>query len=237
MTSGQADSYAAPLFSIIIPTFNEAPTIHFFLQQLQALRSADCCEIIIVDGGSSDNTVSLATPFVDQVIAAEAGRACQMNAGASVAAGRWLLFLHADTFFPATIKTELLQLSESTYKWGFFPVRLSGEHFLFRVIERAISWRSRLSKVATGDQAIVVEKDLFKEAGGYADLLLMEDIALTKHLRQHASPWVFDQPVITSSRRWEKNGIVKTIFLMWLLRAAYFFGASPRVLARIYYGR
>lgn len=236
MTSEQAEVHATPLLSIIIPTFNEALNIQFFLQQLQTLRGVACCEIIIADGGSQDETVTLAAPFVDQIVTAEAGRARQMNAGSAVANGRWLVFLHADTFFPANIKMWLSALEKSPHQWGFFPVRLSGDHFLFRMIERGISLRSRWSKIATGDQAIFIKNDFFQQLGGYPDLLLMEDVALSKCLRQHSHPLIFDQPVTTSSRRWEKKGIVKTVFLMWLLRTAYFFGASPKVLARIYYG-
>ncbi len=221
--------------SIVLPTLNEASGIAATLQPLQYLR-ANGGEIILADGGSSDATVDIAAPLVDRVVRSATGRAVQMNAGAAVARGDYVLFLHADTRLPAADMTTLAQkwhTGEAT--WGFFPLRLSGTHWFFPVIGFFISWRSRITSVATGDQCIFVRRDVFARLGGFMDIPLMEDIALSKQLRRLARPWVEALPALTSSRRWEQKGIASTILLMWRLRLAYFFGASPEGLARRYY--
>lgn len=224
------------LLSIIIPVYNEAETLVAFLQPLQSLR-AQGCEIIVVDGGSRDDSVSLAAPWVDKVQCSDSGRARQMNCGAALASGNWLLFLHADTQLPDSLPALLQSLASQVSGWGFFPVVLSGRAKLFRVIERAISLRSRLSGVATGDQAMFVARSLFNRVNGFAPIALMEDVALSKQLRRHAKPQVWHQPVQTSSRRWERDGIVRTVLLMWSLRLGYCLGLSPERLVRVYYGK
>lgn len=224
------------LLSIIIPVYNEADSLVTFLKPLQSLR-AQGCEIIVVDGGSSDDTMALAAPWVDQLQCCEPGRARQMNCGAALAGGDWLLFLHADTQLPDSLALFLQSLSSQSFGWGFFPVALSGRSPLFRVIERAISLRSRLTAVATGDQAMFVARPLFNRVNGFAPIALMEDIALSKRLRQHSRPQVWHEPATTSSRRWERDGILRTVLLMWGLRLGYFLGLSPEYLVRLYYGR
>ncbi len=222
-----------PILSIIIPTLNEYSDIQKTLQQLLPFRQQHV-EIIVVDGGSSDNTVCLAEQFADTVITTEAGRANQMNRGADLAHGRYILFLHADTQLPLNASVCLINAFQRDIIWGYFEIKLSGHHCLFRIIETMINIRSRLSQIATGDQAIFVRRDQFKKMGGYPDIPLMEDIALSRSLKKVGAPCCVSERVITSSRRWERRGILRTILLMWLLRLNYFFGADPGMLARWY---
>lgn len=222
--------------SIIIPTLNEAATIVDTLLPLQPLRRAGSHEIIVADGGSTDATPDLTRPYADKVIMAPRGRAKQMNAGAKQAEGEILLFLHADTQLPLASPVDLeLQLQKHNKVWGHFQAHLSGSSPWLRIIGIMMNYRSRCTAIATGDQAIFVRKDCFDAAGGYPDIPLMEDIALSKRLKQISRPLALPDHVITSSRRWEQQGIAKTVLLMWRLRLAYFFGADPTVLARIYY--
>ena len=219
--------------SIIIPALNEADSIKATLLPLQTWRQHGC-EIIVADGGSDDETIALARPLADQVINARRGRARQMNAGAHVASGKVLLFLHADTLLPDNAP-ELVNQSLQTTQWGRFDVRLSGKHPLLRLIEFMMNFRSRLSGIASGDQAIFIGRDLFDVLGGYAEIALMEDIEISKRLKRHSRPACIKTRLITSSRRWEKHGILRTILLMWRLRLAYFFGVTPEQLARQYH--
>ena len=235
MTSDD-NTISTPLLSIVIPTFNEAATIADTLNALQPVRK-ERFEIIIADGGSSDNTVDLAAALSDIVIDAPKGRSKQMNVGARSAAGKWLLFLHADTSLPGSITQLLDLLLTKNYQWGFFALRLSGKSALLRVIERAISIRSRLTSVATGDQCLFVQNEVFKKCGNFPEYALMEDVAISKQLRKESKPLFWQDPVITSSRRWEQKGIIRTVLLMWYLRLAFFLGAKPDDLEKIYYGK
>jgi rSAM/selenodomain-associated transferase 2 len=219
--------------SIIIPALNEAGCIREILWQLQALR-AQGHEVILVDGGSCDETIALAQPLVDQLLPAPAGRAVQMNIGAKAASGRLFWFLHADTRVPdkaACLINEALQHAGS---WGRFDVRLSGDRILLRLVERMMNWRSRFTGVATGDQGIFVTRELFERVGGFADLPLMEDIDLSRRLKRHQWPACLRDTLITSSRRWEQQGVLRTIALMWYLRLAYFLGVPAARLATRY---
>lgn len=185
---------------------------------------------------STANSASQSQPWLS--VSAPKGRARQMNAGAALAEFELLLFLHADTVLPSGAFSELCAIAEAANEenfWGFSALRLSGRAWPFRIIERMISLRSRLSRVATGDQGLFLKRSLFKALGGYADIPLMEDVELSKRLRKIAAPKILSQPLLTSSRRWETNGIASTVMLMWRLRLAYFFGASPAALARQYY--
>lgn len=218
--------------SVIIPTLNEAASIEATLTDLKPLREAGH-EVIVVDGGSNDTTIELASRLADRVIQSSAGRAIQMNRGAAAASGELLWFLHADTRVPAEAAS-ILQQAAGEGDWGRFDVRLSGKHPLFRLVEEMMCLRSRLTGIATGDQGIFVRQQLFRRAGGFPEIPLMEDIALSKILRSIHRPLCLRQRLETSSRRWEERGIVKTILLMWRLRLAYFFGADPVELARRY---
>lgn len=220
--------------SIIIPALNESSSIRATLNPLQTLRKKGH-EIILVDGGSSDDTMKLSRPLVDLLLSSQPGRARQMNAGARKARGPILLFLHADTQLPAdTDKLIVSGLAEEQRHWGRFDVRLSGRRIPLRLVEKLMNLRSRLTGIATGDQAIFVRRELFETLRGFPDIPLMEDIAMCRRLKKTGPPLCLRQSVVTSSRRWEKQGILRTILLMWSLRMAYFLGVSPEHLARRY---
>lgn len=222
------------MISIVVPALNEAAGIGRTLAPLQALRARGH-EVIVVDGGSTDDTPRIAAPLADRVVAAARGRAVQQNAGAAAATGEVLLFLHADTTLPDGADALVLDgLRRSGRGWGRFDVRLSGRHPLLRVVERMIGVRSRLSGIATGDQAIFVRREWFQRVGGFPELPLMEDVAMTRALRRLGPPLALRARATTSSRRWEERGVVRTIVLMWRLRWAYFRGADPAELARRY---
>ncbi len=220
--------------SLIVPALNEAAGIRGTLDPLQPLRARGH-EVVVVDGGSTDGTPTLARPLADRVIASPRGRARQQNAGAAVAGGGVLLFLHADTRLPEDADALVLDgLRTSGRGWGRFDVRLTGAHPLLRVIERMMGIRSRLTGIATGDQAIFVRRDWFTAAGGFPDIPLMEDVALSRTLRRMGPPLCLRQPAVTSSRRWEQRGVWRTMALMWRLRLEYALGADPARLAERY---
>ena len=217
--------------SIIIPTLDEAEAVVALLQQLQSLRARGH-EVILADGGSKDDTVALAEPLVDRVLVTAAGRARQMNAGAAVANGQTLWFVHADSRIPERADEYILKSAGPV--WGRFNVHLSGDRMLLRVVERLMNLRSRITGIATGDQGIFVSRALFERIGGYADLPLMEDIDLSKRLKHEQTPVCLHNTLTTSSRRWEQKGVVRTILLMWYLRLAWFLGVPAARLASHY---
>jgi rSAM/selenodomain-associated transferase 2 len=220
--------------SIIIPVLDEGEGIAAALDALSDMRALGV-EVIVVDGGSRDATIQRARLRADRVISAPRGRALQMNAGAQKAAGDVLLFLHADTQLPAHADHLVLGgLERSGRAWGRFDVRIAGDHLLFPIIGWLMSVRSRITGIATGDQAIFVRRAAFETAGGFAAIPLMEDIALCKRLKRASRPLCLRDRAVTSGRRWEQNGVSRTILLMWRLRIAYFLGADPKRLARQY---
>lgn len=222
--------------SIIVPTLDEAAGIGATLDALQPLRVAGH-EVIVVDGGSRDGTPDAARPLADRVLGSVRGRASQMNAGADAATGDVLLFLHADTHLPPRADRAVLDgLAAAGASWGRFDVRIEGRSPLLGLVAWLMNRRSRLTSIATGDQAIFVTRDAFAAAGGFPPLALMEDVALSKRLRRASPPLCLRDHVVTSGRRWESRGVVRTIVLMWWLRLRYFCGASPERLRRIYYG-
>lgn len=223
------------MLSIIIPALNEAAGIIDLLADLAPER-AKGHELILVDGGSRDGTPELAEPLVDRLIMSPRGRAAQMNAGAAAAAGQVLWFLHADSRVPPGSTEALLAACRAGATWGRFDIRLDGRHPLLRVVERMINLRSRLSGIATGDQGIFVSRGAFDTVDGYPAIPLMEDVAISKALRRLARPACIGPPITTSARRWEENGVIRTIALMWRLRLAYALGADPAQLARRYDG-
>ena len=225
---------ARPSLSIIVPVLNEAPNIVAALTALAPLR-ARSAEVIVVDGGSRDDTLALGTSLADHILTAPRGRASQMNAGAAVAHGNVLLFLHADTRLPPDADRLIIDgLAQSGRAWGRFDVAIAGAHPLFPVIAAFMNMRSRATGIATGDQAMFVTRDAFAATGGFPDIALMEDITLARHLKRVSPPLCLAARVTTSGRRWEKRGIARTMLLMWRLRLAYFFGAKPEDLARRY---
>lgn len=219
--------------SIIVPVLDEAAGIAATLQALAPLRAAGH-EVIVVDGGSRDATAALAAPLADAVLRSERGRARQMNTGAAAARGAVLLFLHADTLLPPQADARLLQAVAGGAGWGRFDVRISGQSRWLPVVARLMNLRSRLTGIATGDQAIFVRAELFRQLGGFAPQPLMEDIELSRRLRRTGRPACLTERVLTSGRRWESRGVWRTIVLMWLLRWRYWRGAAPETLARAY---
>ncbi len=219
--------------SIIMPVLDEAAAIEAALRALSPYRARGV-ELIVVDGGSSDGTPDLARPLADRVLSAARGRALQMNAGAAVARGDVLLFLHADTQLPADADRLVLDgLSRSGRVWGRFDVRIDGGGLL-RVIAMMMNTRSRLSGIATGDQAMFVTRAAFDAVGGFPPIALMEDVALSATLKRMGRPLALRARVTTSPRRWHEHGTLRTILKMWRLRLGFFLGADPEKLARQY---
>jgi rSAM/selenodomain-associated transferase 2 len=218
--------------TIVLPVLNEAAIIVAALEALAPLRGRGA-EIIVVDGGSRDGTPSLAEPLADRVIAAPRGRGAPMNAGAALGAGDMLLFLHADTTLPEGAD-RLIGAALSRRAWGRFDVRIAGRHPLLAIVARMINLRSRATGIASGDQAIFVSRAAFLAVGGFPDLPLMEDIAISRRLKRLCRPFCIGTPVVTSGRRWEQNGVYRTILLMWRLRLAYYLGVEPALLASRY---
>ena len=219
--------------SIVMPVLNEADRIGGALAALAPLRAGGV-EVIVADGGSSDATVQIAQHSADRIVTAARGRARQMNAGAAVARGDVLLFLHADTTLPPDADRLVLDaVAGSNRVWGRFDVAIDGPASL-GVVAMMMNIRSRLTGIATGDQAMFVKRDVYAAAGGVPEIELMEDIALSRRLKTFGPPLCLQQRVVTSGRRWQQRGILRTILLMWRLRLAYFFGAQPAALARQY---
>lgn len=220
--------------SVVIPARNEATQIVATLLALQSLRQRGH-EVILVDGGSADATCALARPWVDRLLTAPTGRANQLAVGVAAAQHEVLWLLHADTRVPTDADQLILQsLRQGDAGWGRFDVRLSGQHPLLRWVERLMNLRSCVTGICTGDQGIFVARGRLAAAGGIPQLPLMEDVALSRLLKRAGRPGCIRRPLITSSRRWEQRGVLRTILLMWYLRAAYALGADPARLARCY---
>ena len=220
--------------SVIIPALNEAGCIRELCAALQPLRSRGH-EVILVDGGSDDQTLALGEPLVDRTLCSARGRALQMQVGAAAANGTILWFLHADTGVPDNPDQLILAaLENGRTDWGRFDISLSDRHLVLRSVAYLMNLRSRISGIATGDQGIFVRRSLYVQVGGIPSLPLMEDIALSRVLKKHGRPACIRQKLLTSARRWQKYGIARTILTMWGLRLAYFIGISPHHLAKYY---
>ena len=219
-----------PRLSIILPVLNEARGIVAALEALASLQHGGA-EVIVVDGGSADRSAELAGTLADQVLHAPRGRASQMNAGAAAARGGVLLFLHADTRLPESADRLVAQAVEAGHPWGRFDVRIESKSAWLPVVAALMNRRSRLTGIATGDQAMFVTRAAFVAAGGFPDIPLMEDIELSGRLLQTGRPACLSARVTTSGRRWEAQGVWRTILRMWWLRLRYALGADPRRLA------
>jgi rSAM/selenodomain-associated transferase 2 len=223
--------------AIILPVLDEAETIGPALARLADLRTRGAT-VIVVDGGSRDDTVMRAAPLADRVIVSARGRALQMNAGArteQAAGADVLLFLHADTQLPPQADRLIFRtMSNSDRCWGRFDVTIDGAHRVLRLVETLMNLRSRLTGVCTGDQAIFVARGAFLALDGFAPIALMEDIEFCRRARRLSPPLALRARVLTSARRWQRHGVWRTIVLMWRLRLAYFLGADPDELARRY---
>jgi rSAM/selenodomain-associated transferase 2 len=222
------------MLSIVIPVLNEAATIAAALARLAPLRATGA-EVIVADGGSRDGTPDIARPHADRVVVAARGRGAQMNAGAAIAGGEVLLFLHADTRIPDDADPLIWDgLAESQRVWGRFDVRIDGRHPMLPLVALMMNLRSRLTGIATGDQAMFMTRVAFDAAGGFPDVPLMEDIEMSRRLKRLSRPLCVRARVVTSGRRWDERGLWRTMVLMWRLRLAFFFGAEPARLAREY---
>jgi rSAM/selenodomain-associated transferase 2 len=219
-----------PLLSLILPVLNEATTVVAQLTKLQVLRARGA-ELLVVDGGSNDGTAALAAAGADRLLDAPRGRALQMNAGARASRGEVLLFVHADTTLPPDADALIRAAIAGGAVWGRFDVSIDSRHPLLPLVAAMMNWRSRLTGIATGDQAMFVRRDAFLAVGAFPEVALMEDIALSRRLKAVARPACLRARVRTSGRRWEQHGVLRTIVLMWRLRASYFFGADPQQLA------
>lgn len=219
--------------SIVMPVLNEAARIEAALTALQIYRARGV-EVIVADGGSADGTAELAAPLCDRVVTSPRGRAAQMNAGATAARGDVLLFLHADTQLPDDAERLIADGLARTHKeWGRFDVRFD-DGGLLALVAFTINWRSRLTGIATGDQAMFMTRAIYDKAGGFPAIALMEDVAMSARLKRISSPLCLRARVTTSGARWRKHGLIRTVLLMWRLRLAFYFGADPARLARAY---
>lgn len=227
----------ATTLSVIVPMLNEAAALPVLGAQLESL-AAQGIEVIMVDGGSSDGSADMAEQMAQRmgfvVVRSARGRAVQMNAGAARARGDVLLFLHADTRLPDTATASLSRVDPDTIAWGRFDVTIEGRPPMLKVVAALMNWRSRITGIATGDQAIFMTRKAFDAVGGFPLQPLMEDIEITSRLRRMARPLCLAERVTTSGRRWEQRGVWRTIFLMWRLRWAYWRGVSASDIAKAY---
>lgn len=223
-----------PSLSVIVPLFNEATQLPDLLAHLLPFQRAGS-EVILVDGGSRDGSAELAAAAGFTVLRTDCGRALQMNKGAEKATGGVLLFLHADTRLPEdALQHVAASLVQRGFDWGRFDVCITGRPAMLRVVAHLMNWRSRLSGIATGDQAIFVRRAVFERVGGFPVQPLMEDVEMSKRLLAFSRPACIAQCATTSGRRWESRGVWRTILLMWRLRWAYWRGTEAAELARRY---
>jgi rSAM/selenodomain-associated transferase 2 len=220
--------------SVVVPALDEALHLGATLAALAPARARGA-EVLVVDGGSSDETVALARPLADRVLHSPRGRAVQLNAGAAAAQGEILLFLHADSILPPAFDRAIeAAVAGRAWAWGRFDVRIDGGPRVLALVARMMNLRSRVTAIATGDHALFATRALFERAGRFPVQPLMEDIAFCRHAKRIAAPIRLREPVLTSGRRWARHGVVRTILLMWRLRLAYFLGADPARLAARY---
>jgi rSAM/selenodomain-associated transferase 2 len=219
--------------SVIVPMLNEAGAIGATLAAIRV--GAPDAEIVVVDGGSADGSVEIARPRCEVVIIGERGRAQQMNAGAARSSGEAMVFVHADTIVPESFARDIeTALADPSVVGGRFDIRLDDDHPLCVLIGALISLRSRISRTATGDQAIFVRRTTFDALGGFPDLPICEDLDFARRLKRAGRVACLRTKVITSARRWRRGGILRTSIRMWTIRLLYLAGVSPSRLSRMY---
>ncbi|MBC7781044.1 MAG: TIGR04283 family arsenosugar biosynthesis glycosyltransferase [Proteobacteria bacterium] len=223
-----------PALSIVMPVLDEGACIDEAIEALEPVLARGV-ELIVVDGGSRDDTVAIVRARGVCVITAARSRALQMNAGAATARASMLLFLHADTMLPADADQRIVEALAARV-WGRFDIRIVGRHWMLPVVATMMNLRSRSTGIATGDQALFMRRDAFEAVGGFPAQPLMEDIAMSVRLRAHGRPACLTARARTSGRRWERHGVWRTILLMWRLRFGYWWGEAPAELHRRYYG-
>lgn len=233
---GKSVDHGATALSVVIPVLNDAQRLTRLLQRLQEMPGSLTVnlEVIVVDGGSADNSVAVAQTHGAQLVRSQANRGLQMHEGARLASGRWLWFLHADSSVSSQSLKYLTGLHEPG--WGRFDIELDNRSPLLRLVAWFMNQRSRFTGICTGDQGIFVHADLLERVGGVPPQPLMEDIELSKRLKAVSPPLTPAIRLHTSARRWEKGGVVRTVGSMWRLRWRYWRGATPEALAREYYG-
>lgn len=226
--------------SVVVPVLDDAPALRALLEDL---RRDPALQIVVVDGGSRDCSLAVARAGADVVVTSPPGRGEQLRRGIEAARGEWLWLLHADSRVPAPSLDAFAALRsergavgvEGRAAWGWFRVHLDAEGWPLRMIEWAMHWRAAWTGIATGDQGIFVKRRLLEAAGGMPSQPLLEDVALCKRLGRLAHPRPIDSPIVTSARRWQQGGLVRTVAFMWWLRLRYFSGADPELLWRRYY--
>lgn len=222
------------MLSFVIPVLNEADSLPSLLRELR--QGFPNAELIVVDGGSSDASVSKAMPLANSVLLSSPGRALQMNLGAACATGDWLAFLHADTQ-PLFDQDKLEQFLHGDMQWCFCRISLRGRSAGLKMVSAFMNKRSATTRVATGDQLLFVKREVFESLNGFTVMPLMEDVDICKRLRSHNSGGIIPLMVASSGRRWDEQGLWRTILRMWALRLAFFLGVSPERLWQHYYGR
>ena len=225
---------ANPSLAIVIPVFNEAKVLPQALTSLAELSMDSSDSIIFVDGGSTDQSIQLIQQHGYQCLHCEAGRAKQMNYGTNNTKSDIILYLHVDTKVSSSEISNIKKSYTKGFLSGRFDIMFTNRALTYRIISFFINFRSRLSKISTGDQAIFIRRDIFEQIGGYPEIPLMEDVAISKALRRLGKIDCLYNKVTTSSRRWEKNGVVNTVMLMWKMRFLYWCGAEPEKLASMY---
>lgn len=222
--------------SVVIPVFHEEAIINDAINRLESMESDSRIEIVVVDGAPGADTLRAAGSSRIKRVVSEKGRGTQMNAGVAVAGGDVVLFLHADTELPLTAFDEIVRaLDTDQIVGGAFDLEIADTGWVFRMIEKTASLRSRFTRIPYGDQAIFMKRDYFLDMGGYKDLPLMEDIDLMRRVKKRGGRICFiDNKVKTSSRRWKKEGILNCTLRNWTITLLYLFGVAPKRLAKWY---